>query len=452
MNVVTRGIRNAFRNQIRTFSIIVILGLSIGLSLAMLIAHQAVGQKIDSVKGSVGNTVSVSPAGVRGFEGGGNPLTGTQLAKVKTLAHVTGVNESLQDRLTASDTNLTSAIDAGSLGQRFSQNSGQTFTPPEGAFDRSSGTGTVNFTLPVTVNGTTAPTDLSSGGLSGGTFTLKSGSVFSPTSSDNVALIGSSLASKNNLKTGSTFTAYNTTITVAGIFDAGNTFGNSQVIMPLATVQKLSAQPDDITAATVNVDSISNVNSVTNAVRQALGSTADVTNAAAEAQTVIAPLQNIQTISLYSLIGAVVAGAVIILLTMIMIVRERRREIGVLKAIGASNAKVMLQFITEAVTFTVSGAIIGIALGVIAGNPITRLLVNNNTGTSAAGPARLGGGFVRRGGLGGFRGSLSSIHATVGWSIILYGLAAAIIIAVAGSAIASFFIAKVRPAEVMRAE
>jgi putative ABC transport system permease protein len=117
----------------------------------------------------------------------------------------------------------------------------------------------------------------------------------------------------------------------------------------------------------------------------------------------------------------------------------------------------MFQFVTEAVTFTLSGAVIGIVLGVVAGNPITRLLVNNSTGTTTAGPGggfgRATGGIARRSGFGGgFRGSLSSIHASVGWSIILYGLAAAIIIAVVGSAIASFFIAKVRPAEVMRAE
>jgi putative ABC transport system permease protein len=137
---------------------------------------------------------------------------------------------------------------------------------------------------------------------------------------------------------------------------------------------------------------------------------------------------------------------------MIMSVRERRREIGVLKAIGASNAKVMGQFVSEAVTFTVLAAVIGILLGVAAGNPITRLLVNNSSSTVSAQGAG-GGGFRRAGGFGGgFRNSLSTIHAAVGWSIILYGLAAAIIIAIAGSAIASFFIAKVRPAEVMRSE
>jgi putative ABC transport system permease protein len=447
MNVLTRGVRNAFRNQIRTFSIIVIIGLSIGLALAMLVAHQAVGDKIDSVKASVGNTVSISPAGVRGFEGGGNPLTETQLASVKNLPHVTSAKESLQDRLTTGNTNLQSSISAGSLGQRFNQNSGQTAAPQGGPFSGGGGSG-ASFTPPVTVNGTTAPTDLSSGVGGGGTFTLKSGSLFDSNSTDNVALVGSDLASKNNLKVGSTFTAYGATIKVAGIFDAGNTFSNSQVIMPLATVQKLAGEPGAITSATLTVDSISNVDSVTSAAGKALGSAADVTNAAQQSQQVISPLQNIQTISLYSLIGAVIAGAAIILLTMIMIVRERRREIGVLKAIGASNAKVMGQFVSEAVTFTLAAAVIGIIIGVTAGNPITRLLVNNSTGTTTgAGGLRRGGGFG-----GGIHNSLSTIHAAVGWSIILYGLAAALVIAIAGSAIASFFIAKVRPAEVMRAE
>jgi putative ABC transport system permease protein len=457
MNVLTRGVRNAFRNQIRTFSIVVILGLSVGMALAMLVARQAVTEKISSVKSSVGNTVSISPAGVRGFEGGGNPLTDVEIAKVSSLTHVSSVTKTLQDRLTSSDTNLASAIDAGSLGQRFAQNNGSTSTggtmptPPAGDSTNSSGTTTTrSFTPPVTVIGTTNPTNLSST-QGGGTFNLTSGKVIDGNSSDNVALIGSSLATKNNLKIGSTFTAYGQNITVAGIFDAGNTFSNNQVIMPLKTVQTLSAQTGDVTSVTLNVDSIENVASVTTAASTALGSTADVTNASERASEVVAPLQNIQTISLYSLIGAVVAGAVIILLTMIMIVRERRREIGVLKAIGASNVKVMGQFASEAVTFTVLGAFIGVIFGTIAGNPITKMLVNNSTSTASTGGSGGPGGFGGRG-FGAVSRSVSNITAHVGIDIILYGLLVAIIIAIIGSALASFFIAKVRPAEVMRAE
>ena len=444
MSVITRGARNAFRNQVRTLSIVLILSLSIGLALSMLIARGAVNKKIESVKSTVGNTVTISPAGVRGFEGGGNPLTQDQVSKVSSLPHVQSINESLNDRLTSSDTNLQSSISAGELGQRFARRSG---------FGGGSGSSTLNlsnFTPPITVIGSSDPSNLANT-QGGGTFTLKSGKVIDGSSSDNIAMLGADLAAKNNLNVGSTFTAYSTTITVVGIFDSGNTFSNSIVVMPLKTVQTLSSQPGDVTSAVVTVDSITNVGSVTSAIENSLGSSADVTNSQDQAAQAIAPLENIKTISLYSLVGAVVAGAVIVLLTMIMIVRERRREIGVVKAIGASNAKVVAQFMSEAVTLTLLAAVVGTVIGFLAASPITKLLVNNSTSSTATGVAAGTGARVVRG-FGGLRNNLSDVHATVGWTIMLYGLGAALVIAIAGSASAAWLIAKVRPAEVMRTE
>ncbi|HEY4964618.1 MAG TPA: FtsX-like permease family protein [Candidatus Saccharimonadales bacterium] len=462
MNVVSRGARNAFRNYIRTLSIVIIIGLSIGLGLSMLVARQAVSAKISSVNASVGTDITVSPAGVRGFEGGGNPLTQAQLAPIESINHVASMSESLNDRLTSSNTNLVSSIDLGALGQRFAQSSGASAAPQGDSFGGAGGS-SLNFTPPVTVDGTTDPTNLSNT-TGGGTFKLTSGSVFSSTSNDNVAILGTSLASKNNLKVGSTFTAYGTTITVSGIFDSGNSFSNSQMIMPLTTVQRISSQTGQITSAVVQVDSLANVPTVTNEISKQLGSSADVTNQIQQAEATVTPLKNIQTITLYSLIGSLVAGAVIIFLIMIMIVRERRREIGVLKAIGASNVKVMLQFMSEAITLTLLGAIIGIVIGVAAASPITKLLVTNSSSsttttqvqgfrgrTAGAGGGApnisANGGHLRAGG-----NSFSNIQAVVGWTIIVDGIAAAIIIAVIGSAAASILIAKVRPAEVMRTE
>ncbi len=467
MNVITRGFKNAFRNVIRTVSLVVILGISIGLALSMLVAYQAVNTKIENVKASVGNTVSISPAGVRGFEGGGDPLTEDDLSKVVSLDHVTGVTKALSDRLTTDNTDLESAVDAGSLGRRNANNSGQGFEFQGGApgggngsnagSNNSSGNSqsqvTRTFTPPVTLIGTTDPTNLSTGSMGGGTFTLKDGEVFDGSSSEYVAVIGSSLAEKNDLSVGSTFTAYNKTIKVIGIFDAGNTFSNNQVLMPLQVVQALSDQAGSVTSATLTVDSITNVESVTNAASKALGDAADVTNAAAQAESSITPLENIRTISLYSLFGAVIAGAVIILLTMIMIVRERRREIGVLKAIGANNRTVTGQFAIEAVTLTLLGSVVGMVIGVLAGGPITKMLVNNassSTTAAAGGPGGMGGGPGRA--FGGLRESVLNVQIAVGWEIILYGLAAVLVIALLGSVLASFFISKIRPAEVMHAE
>ena len=462
MNVASRGVRNAFRNQTRTVSITLILSLSIGLALSMLLAHKAVDQKIQSVKSSVGNTITISPAGVRGFDGGGNPLTQSQLDKVQALPNVSNLNESLNDRLASTDTNLLSSIDLGQLGQRFAA---------RGGFGGSTGGGanfnSANATPPVTVIGTTNPTDLAST-QGGGTFSLKSGKLFNSNSTDNVALVGQALATKNNLSVGSTFTAYNTQITVVGIFDSGNQFSNGLLMMPLATEQKLSSQAGAITSAVVTVNSVDNLSSTTQAIKNTLGTAADVTSAQDREQAVVAPLENVKTISVYSLIGAVAAGAVIILLTMIMIVRERRREIGVLKAIGASNLKVSLQFVAEAVTFTLLAAVIGIIIGVVAGNPITNALVKNSSSTSTSttaggGPVGFAGtqsGFRGGGGgrLGfqldgsGLRQSVTNIHTAVGWSLIIYGLLTALVIAIVGSSFAAWSIAKVRPAEVMRSE
>lgn len=458
MNVVTRGIRNAFRNGIRTFSIVVILGISVGLTLSMLVARSGVEQKIESVKSSVGNTISISPAGARGFEGGGTALTSTQATKVADVAHITNVTSSLSDRLNSDDTNLESAVDAGSLGQRNSSSSGVGFqAPPSGGMggdSDSSGSGSVTrtFTPPVSITGTNS---LASASVYGGSAVkYTSGKAIDPTKDVNEAVVGKNLASKNNLKVGDTFTAYGKKITVVGIYDTGTVFSNNAVIVSLSTLQRLADRSGEITSMTATVDSIDNLSSATKAVESTLGSAADVTNAQDTANSAVEPLENVKTIALYSLIGATVAGAVIILLTMMMIVRERRREIGVMKAIGSSNIKTVFQFISESITLTLMGLIVGVGFAFVAATPITNALVTNSESSSQSSMTPGQGGPGR-----GFRqftqigaNNIRTIESSMGIDTLLLGLLAAVIIAMVGSAVPAFFISKVSPSEVMRAE
>jgi len=446
MNFFTRGIRNTFRNGIRTFSIIFILGLSIGLCIIMLIARDAVNKKIVEAKSSVGNSITVRPAGINGFEGGGSLLTTSQLAPISSIPHVTGVTEILTDRLSSSNTNLVSSITAGSFGRRQANISNQSFGGGSqgrfgGSFDPST------FTPPVTITGVNKLNDLDTV-LGATSATLTSGKLIDANSSTYTALVGSDLATKNNLKVGSTFNAYSQTFTVVGIFNSpNNQFVNSGLIAPITTVQNLSTQTDQVSNAIVGVDSIDNLDSTTNAISQKLGSAADVVNSQTQLTNAISPLKSVSSLSLICSIGAAIASSFIILLIMVMIVRERRREIGVYKAIGASNITVMAQFASEAVTFTLLASLVGLIIGVLGSNPITTLLVSNSNSTAPA-----GGGFGRRvfGGFG--ANNLRQVHAAVGWNILIYGLLVSVLIALVGSLLSSFMIAKIRPAEVMRAE
>lgn len=458
MNPVSRGIRNAFRNQIRTFSIVIILGLSIGLSLSMLVARQAVQTKIETVKSSIGNTITITPAGVQGFQGGGEPLTTEQLKNISTIPNVTNVTETLSDRLTTDNTNLTSAIEAGSFGRRQANNSGVNFSGPPPETISSSTTGssstqiTRSFTPPVVATGVST-TDLPSV-YGGSTVTFTSGQAIDASKDVNEAVVGKALATKNNLVVGSTFTAYGSTIKVVGIYDTGTTFSNAGLVFSLATLQRLSSQPNAVTSATVTVNSIDNAENTTTAVKTALGSSADVVNNQDTAKNAVAPLESVKTIATFSLIGALLAGSIIILLTMVMIVRERRREIGVMKAIGASNSKTVSQFISEAITLTALGMVVGLIIGVAGASPITKVLVNNSSSTTTM-TTQQGQGQGPRGLREFGNNSLTSIknvQTSVGPAILLEGIAAALVIAIVGSAIPAFLISKVRPAEVMRAE
>jgi len=440
----------------------------------MLVAQKAVDTKIKNVKSSIGNTIDIAPAGFNPGSQANNALTTTALGGISSLAHIKSVSETLTDR---QSTTGSSSPSFGRFGGGDSSSSTTTSlsspvtlnaSGPGRFFAGGGGSdGTTTFSLPVSFLGTNDPSD-----VSGTSITLATGSTISGATDTNNALISSAMASKNNLSVGSTFSAYNATLTVAGIFGDSNQGTQNTVVLSLPALQRLSGQTGVVTSAVATVDSLDNLSSATTAIKNKLGSTADVTSAQEQADNTVKPLNSVRTVATFSLIGAVVAGAVIILLVMIMVVRERKREIGVVKAIGGSNLRIMSEFMVESLTLAVLGAVVGLFIGVVGGQPVTKMLVDNSTTTaaqtaqmpgqggrmfsfqgsnSADRPARMGG-FGQRFRTNGTVKSISNIKAQIGWGILLDGFGAAVVIAMLGSALSAGMISRVRPSTVMRAD
>ena len=199
------------------------------------------------------------------------------------------------------------------------------------------------------------------------------------------ALLGTTLAEKNGLTVGSTFTIKDQSFTVAGLFDAGTAFGNNALYLTLPAAQTLAELPGELSTMIVTVDSMENVDAAKTALQDALGTdAADVSQGQRNLETAVSSLGSVKNISFIAFVAALATAGLIILLIMVMLVRERRREIGVLKAIGARNRTIGLQFVLEALVLVALGSAVGAAVASFASGGIASALISSNTATATA--------------------------------------------------------------------
>ena len=454
MNPVIRGVRSALRTPLRSGAMVIMLAISIGLIVAMLVARTSVEAKITEVKQSAATTISIRPAGVMGGFGGGNPLTAEQATKVTDTPHIASTSASLTDQLSQDDTTLTPSFELGQIGQRM-----QRFEARGGEAMVIQGEGALggNSEPPkprTTVTGTDNPDSVAG---NGGELKITSGKAFNENSDQLIALLGKNLAEKNSLKVGSTFTAYGKTFTVQGIYETGSMFQDNGLVIPLKTLQDATDQAGAVTSLTATVDSAENVSNTVAALKTSLGDKADITSDAERAAESVSSLASISSLATSGVIGATIAAAVIVLLTMTLVVRERRREIGVIKAIGGSQWKVVSQFASEALTLTIIGGVIGLAMGIAASGSITQSLVQNqdtpqsgpqlNSQNRSGAPVRMMGGP-----LGSINQGVRDVSNTITPDVFAAATGCILLIAMIGSIIPAWLIARIRPAEVLRTE
>ncbi len=155
---------------------------------------------------------------------------------------------------------------------------------------------------------------------------------------------------------------------VVGLFEVRVVYPDNQVFVPLDVAQRaMGLGPERVSQYIVTVDSGENVPTVARAIKAALGPDVDVIS---QDQAALQATGALETVSRTSRVGGLVAaivGALVVLFTMALVTRERTREIGILKAIGASNRNVAYLFTAEALALAAFAALLGSLLYAVAG-------------------------------------------------------------------------------------
>lgn len=95
-----------------------------------------------------------------------------------------------------------------------------------------------------------------------------------------------------------------------------------------------------------------------------------------EYKQMVGPMEKLSKISDIFLIVVLSLGTAVLILVSIMSMRERKYEVGVLRAMGMKKGKVILSLLTEAVVITAFCLILGLGAATAAAQPVANILMH----------------------------------------------------------------------------
>ncbi len=194
--------------------------------------------------------------------------------------------------------------------------------------------------------------------MSGGFKYLEGG----PFQGPNDIIVDQYYASQNKLRAGERITdVLNHPWRVSGVVEPGKL---AHLVVPLRTLQDLTGNTGKVSQIFLKADQPANIPVVMAELKKLLP---DYNIYTMEEFTSLFTVENVQGGALRNFIDVMVAigvviGFAVVLLSMYMAVLQRTREIGILKALGASRWFILKVILAEAVVMGITGTIIGIGL------------------------------------------------------------------------------------------
>jgi putative ABC transport system permease protein len=163
---------------------------------------------------------------------------------------------------------------------------------------------------------------------------------------------------------------------IVGIFKESGKEDDNTAITSLSIAQEIAKKEDKVTMIMVKPTNINDVDEIANEIQRNYdGITALSDKEAKKRAEEIVNQINIVTFTIGGIAG-LVAG-IVIMNVMIMSVRERRREIGIMKAIGATNTQILFEIILESISMSIIGACIGLFFSTFSVAALNSLMKTN---------------------------------------------------------------------------
>jgi len=177
------------------------------------------------------------------------------------------------------------------------------------------------------------------------------------------AVIGSKIALNKKIGLGDSIEWRKKKFTVVGIIEPTNTMPDQYVVIPYDVARKeMKIPPDVIGGIAVVPREDADADEVARRINREIP-TVKATPPKEMIEEIRQGLLIFNVIMLSGALLAAIVGGLSVVNTMIMSVNERVKEIGIKKAVGASDMDVVMEYLTESTVFGFVGGLIGLALG-----------------------------------------------------------------------------------------
>ncbi|WP_412989508.1 ABC transporter permease [Pediococcus siamensis] len=248
-------------------------------------------------------------------------------------------------------------------------------------------------------------------------------------------VIEKELATSNNLKVGDTITVKTTTsskkkikLTIVGIYKAKSTSSSGMPGSdPSNTIYTSYTLPATITGTTgksstvtYTLENSAKEKATTKKIKSIINSSSFSVSSNDESyQQLLQPMKNVQSFAKKIVWLVAIAGTIILALIIILSVRTRQKEIGVLVSLGESKMRIVGQLFSELFVILIGALVVALLLGNFVGNKVGNQLLAQQQTTSVSttagsngGPGGGGAPGASRQGGGGMRGGAMMSQAT----------------------------------------